>query len=138
MANEIGKVLRRHRMAKEGMVATLTCQGGDQYEVVVHKEMGGLFHVVKKGALTAVSNRLALKKMKRWLDVRFPVPVNVNAQVETPRSKIEDLFMKPCDITCSSNTSNTADTHTKALAACSQASQTGLQPRATISLNPAV
>jgi hypothetical protein len=90
--NVPGKVIRNHKMMRDSLVATLICQGGDAYKLEVVKDVGGLTRLIKSAPIKAASNRLAIKKMQRWLDVRYPVKATV-PQVDSKRAQLEALFI---------------------------------------------
>ncbi len=87
----LGHVVRSHKLMNRDLHATLTVAAAFEYKLEVTKSLGGFETVVKRASITANSNRLAILKMKRWLDVRYPVKTT-SLEKDSARANLEALF----------------------------------------------
>jgi hypothetical protein len=80
------KVIRRARMRHDdGMSYSMVYTGGADYKITVLKEIGGFSRVLVEALIQANSHRHAMRKLRNWLDSRYPIK-------QEAKQKLEELF----------------------------------------------
>jgi len=81
------KVIRKYWLRQDDLSVIMVHVEAQNYRTTILKEVAGLKRVVIESGFTANSHRHAIRKLKGWMDERYPVKKSVESRME-----LEQIF----------------------------------------------